>query len=62
VQEKLGAISLFANDHWLSERLNKLSGQFINGEQISGQLLLGDKLKQMILAPYQQKLILTHTS
>lgn len=61
-QEKLGAISLFANDHWLSESLNKLSGQFINGEQISGQLLLGDKLKQMILAPYQQKLILTHTS
>ncbi|AOW79020.1 hypothetical protein A3Q34_07230 [Colwellia sp. PAMC 20917] len=61
-QEKLGAISLFANDHWFSERLNKLSGQFINGEQISGQLLLGDKLKQMILAPYQQKLILTHTS
>ena len=61
-QEKLGAISLFANDHWLSESLNKLSGQFINGEQISGQLQLGDKLKQMILAPYQQKLILTHTS
>ncbi|MBA6354375.1 MULTISPECIES: hypothetical protein [unclassified Colwellia] len=61
-QEKLGAISLFANDHWLSESLNKLSGEFINGEQISGQLQLGDKLKQMILAPYQQKLILTHTS
>ncbi|MFQ3193818.1 MAG: hypothetical protein ACI9N3_000630 [Colwellia sp.] len=57
----VGAISLFDNDHWFSERLNKLF-TCSYGEQISGQLLLGDKIKQMILAPYQQKLILTHTS
>ncbi len=43
----VGAISLFENDNWFSESLNKLSGQS-----------LGDKIKQMILAPYQQKLIL----
>ncbi|MBA6233281.1 MULTISPECIES: hypothetical protein [unclassified Colwellia] len=56
----VGAISLFDNDHWFSERLNKIFTRSC-GEQMSEQLLLGDKIKQMILAPYQQKLILTHT-
>ncbi|MFT5298457.1 MAG: hypothetical protein ACI9YH_004505 [Colwellia sp.] len=57
-----GAISLFENDNWFSESLNKLSGQFLGRNEIIGQSDLGDKLKQMILAPYQQKLILNHSS
>jgi len=56
----LGAISLFENDNWFSESLNKLSGQSLGRDDIFRQPNLGDKLKQMILAPYQQKLILNH--
>jgi hypothetical protein len=56
----LGAISLFENDNWFSESLNKLSGQPSGRDEILRQPNLGDKLKQMILAPYQQKLILNH--
>jgi hypothetical protein len=56
----LGAISLFENDNWFSESLNKLSGQSSGRDEILRQPNLGDKLKQMILAPYQQKLILNH--
>jgi hypothetical protein len=56
----LGAISLFENDNWFSESLNKLSGQSSGCDEIFRQPNLGDKLKQMILAPYQQKLILNH--
>ncbi|NQZ86808.1 MAG: hypothetical protein HRT54_04425 [Colwellia sp.] len=54
----VGAISLFENDNWFSESLNKLSGQSLGCEQMISQSNLGDKIKQMILAPYQQKLIL----
>jgi hypothetical protein len=57
-----GAISLFENDNWFSESLNKLSGQSLGRNEIIGQSDLGDKLKQMILAPYQQKIILNHSS
>jgi hypothetical protein len=57
-----GAISLFESDNWFSESLNKLSGQSLGRNEIIGQSKLGDKLKQMILAPYQQKLILNHSS
>jgi hypothetical protein len=56
----LGAISLFENDNWFSERLNNLSGQSSGRDDIFRPPNLGDKLKQMILAPYQQKLILNH--
>ena len=56
----LGAISLFENDNWFSESLNKLSGQSSGRDEILRLPNLGDKLKQMILAPYQQKLILNH--
>ena len=56
----VGAISLFENDNWFSESLNKLSGQSLGRNEIIGQSDLGDKLKQMILAPYQQKLIINH--
>jgi hypothetical protein len=57
----VGAISLFEGDNWFSERLNKLSGQSLSCEHIIGQSHLGDKIKQMILAPYQQKIILNHS-
>jgi hypothetical protein len=57
----LGAISLFENDNWFSESLNKLAGQSLGSDKIIGKSLLGDKIKQMILAPYQQKLILNHS-
>ena len=56
----LGAISLFENDNWFSESLNKLSGQSSGRDEILRLPTLGDKLKEMILAPYQQKLILNH--
>jgi len=61
-----GAISLFEHEHWFTERLNELSAQSfccrkIAGQQVTGQSQLGDKLKQMILAPYQKKLILSHS-
>jgi hypothetical protein len=58
---KVGAISLFENDAWFSESLSKISGR-MKGEknsQLSDQIPLGDKIKQMVLAPYQQKLILS---
>lgn len=58
----VGAISLFENDNWFSESLNKLSGQSLGRDGIIGQSKLGDKLKQMILASYQKKLILNHSS
>jgi hypothetical protein len=57
----VGAISLFEGDNWFSERLNQLSSQPSSGEKIIGQSHLGDKIKQMILAPYQQKIILNHS-
>jgi hypothetical protein len=56
----LGAISLFENDNWFSESLNKLSGKPSGCDDIFRQPNLGDKLKQMILEAYQQKLILNH--
>ena len=57
----VGAISLFEGDNWFSERLNKLSGQPLCSEHTIGQSHLGNKIKQMILAPYQQKIILNHS-
>jgi hypothetical protein len=57
----VGAISLFEGDKWFSERLNKLSGQSLCREHTIGQSHLGNKIKQMILAPYQQKIILNHS-
>ncbi len=58
---KLGAISLFENDAWFSESLSKISGRMkgIKNSKLSDQIQLGDKIKQMVLAPYQQKLILS---
>lgn len=58
---KMGAISLFENDCWFSESLNKLSFQSFAAKNLAGQSQLGDKIKQMILAPYQNKLILNHS-
>jgi len=62
LKTELGAISLFENDYWFSERLNKLSAQSFCFRKIAGQSQLGDKLKNMILTPYQQKLILSHSN
>jgi len=59
--EKLGAISLFENEHWFSERLNTLSALSLETSTQSGPPKLGDKIKQMILAPYQQKLIFNNS-
>ncbi len=58
---KVGAISLFENDAWFSESISKISGRMIDkrNSQLSDQIPLGDKIKQMVLAPYQQKLILS---
>jgi hypothetical protein len=53
----VGAISLFENDSWFSESLNKLSGQSLSRDQFFGQTQLGDQIKQMILAPYQHSII-----
>jgi hypothetical protein len=58
---EIGAISLFDSDHWFSERLNKLSSQYSGDDIIIGQSHLGDKIKQTVLAPYRQKLILNHS-
>ena len=57
----VGAISLFENDSWFSESLNKISGRMIDAKnnQLPDQQQLGDKIKQMVLASYQQKLILS---
>jgi hypothetical protein len=55
-----GAITIFEKDRWFNESLNKLSGQLLTTNQIT-EKGLGDKIKQMILAPYQQKLILNHS-
>lgn len=59
--EKLGAISLFENEHWFSERLNTLSALSIKANTPWGQPKLGDKIKQSILAPYRQKFILNNS-
>jgi len=58
---KVGAISLFENDAWFSESLNKISGRMNDATKnsLSEQKQLGDKIKQMVLASYQQKLILS---
>lgn len=57
----VGAISLFENDSWFSESLNKISCRMIDAKnnQLPDQKQLGDKIKQMVLASYQQKLILS---
>jgi len=59
--KSIGAISLFENDSWFSESLNKISGRMIDtkNNQFPAQKQLGDKIKQMVLASYQQKLILS---
>jgi hypothetical protein len=58
---KVGAISLFESDSWFSESLSKISGRMIDNKNhlLSDQIQLGDKIKQMVLAPYQRKLILS---
>lgn len=61
VSAKAGAISLFENDTWFSERLNRLSYRSADGKNNLAQTAVGDKMKQMILAPYQQKLIINHS-
>ncbi len=58
-KEKLGAIDLFKASSWFSDRLNavqkKLSYLKTN-ETLDSSLLLGDKIKQMILDYYQVNL------
>jgi len=53
-----GAISLFENDNWFNERLNKLCSRATGTASVGEQL--GDKIKQSILESYQQKLILNN--
>jgi len=59
--KKVGAISLFESDSWFSESLNRISGRMLDvkNNQLSAQQPLGDKIKQMVLTPYKQKLILS---
>lgn len=55
-----GAISLFEKDNWFNERLNELCSRPTCMNEAPNEQYLGDRIKQMILAPYRQNLILNN--